>query len=89
MYVIYSKPGCSYCEKAKDLLDSYGLFYEERILDMGQEKDPSRVYYTIGELQTIVPNVRTVPQVFFAGKLIGGYSQLKERVNQNINAMIM
>ena len=32
MITVYSKPSCTYCEKAKYLLKNLGLEYEEKIV---------------------------------------------------------
>ena len=32
MITVYSKPNCPYCEKAKHLLKSLGLQYEEKVV---------------------------------------------------------
>lgn len=86
IYEIFSKPGCSYCEEAKKLLSSAGLSYTEAILDMNQEKEAGVRYYTVAELQTLVPGVRSVPQIFAAEDLfepkvlIGGFEALKKHL---------
>jgi glutaredoxin len=67
-YKIYSKPGCSYCDKAKALLDMKKLPYIVLTLN---------VDYSIQDLQLLVPNVRTVPQIFKDNRLIGGFDDLK------------
>lgn len=76
MYTIYSKPGCNFCEQAKQLLNDKGLAYDERILDVGQEKDAGKTYVTVEQLRQVVPSARTVPQILNDGELIGGYSAL-------------
>lgn len=77
MFVIYSKPGCSYCEQAKNVLSEAGLNYNELILDVGQVKDPSKTYTTVPQLKQRVPDARTVPQIFHGDQLIGGFEALK------------
>jgi len=77
MFDIYSKPGCSACVKAKTLLTSLDIPFTEHVLDVGQIKEAAVSYYTIPQLQTLVPNVRTVPQIFKDGQLIGGFDALK------------
>jgi glutaredoxin len=52
---VYSKPNCPYCEKAKYLLKSLGLQYEERVVT----KDLS-----VEELYKVLDKqVRTIPQI--------------------------
>lgn len=66
--IVWSKPQCSYCVQAKNLLKAKGIQYEERIIGEGWLKE---------QLLEAVPNARSVPQVFIAGNLIGGYNELK------------
>jgi len=77
MYKIYSKPNCSFCIKAKELLKAKELPFEEFVLDVGQVKDFNGNYFTVPQLQALVPGVRTVPQIFEDGKLIGGFDALQ------------
>ena len=79
-YTIYSKPGCGSCDEAKNLLSSLGLSYHEVIIDVGQQKDPSKRYSSVGELLALVPNARSVPQIFKNGQHLGGLDALKKSV---------
>lgn len=67
--IVWSKPQCSYCVQAKNLLKAKGIQYEERIIGEGWLKE---------QLLEAVPNARSVPQIFIAGNLIGGYNELKK-----------
>ena len=70
MITVYSKPNCLYCEKAKYLLKSLGLQYEERVVT----KDLS-----VEELyKALDKQVRTIPQIVIDKNHIGGYNELKE-----------
>jgi glutaredoxin len=67
---VYSKPNCPYCEKAKYLLKSLGLQYEEMVVT----KDLS-----VEELYKVLDKqVRTIPQIVIDKNHIGGYNELKE-----------
>jgi glutaredoxin 3 len=64
---MYSTTWCGYCVRAKVLLDSKGLDYEEISLD----DDPgfrARVHALTGGW--------TVPQILIDGEPIGGYTEL-------------
>jgi glutaredoxin 3 len=64
---MYTTRWCSYCVRAKTLLDSRGLEYEEINLD----DDPAfrqRLLELTGGW--------TVPQILVDGKPIGGYTEL-------------
>lgn len=78
MFKIYSKPACPNCDKAKALLDMKGLPYVEYKLDVGQVKEEGGNYFTVDQLQKLVPNARTVPQIFNDGELIGGFEALQQ-----------
>jgi glutaredoxin len=69
--VIYSKPNCPWCVKAKELMNKLHLKYDEKILD---------VDYTRDELKQLVPEnlPLTVPQIFVYNKRIGGYEDFVE-----------
>jgi len=69
--VIYSKPNCPWCVKAKELMNKLHLNYDEKVLD---------VDYTRDELKQLVPEnlPLTVPQIFVYNKRIGGYEDFAE-----------
>ena len=78
MYTIYSKPSCSYCLQAKQLLEMKELPFE--YLQLGAD-------YTLQELLEVSPDARTFPQIFVVDEngnqeLIGGYSKLVEHLKQ-------
>jgi glutaredoxin 3 len=77
MYIVYSKPNCTYCDQAKALLKMKNLDFSERILDVGQAKLPDKEYVSVEYLKSIVPTVKTVPQIFNDDNLIGGFDALK------------
>ena len=67
--VIYSKPNCPFCTKAKDWFRTHGFTYTENVL------------YTEDQMLALfqkVPGARSVPQIFIDDKLIGTYDDLKE-----------
>ena len=69
--VIWSKNGCTYCEKAKALLESKEIAYEERNINTSWTKE---------QLLEAVPNARTVPQIFIDDELIGGFDDLAKKL---------
>jgi len=62
--VIYTTPFCPYCARAKRLLDSKGVTYEEIDLYMHPGRREEMVQRAEGRT--------TVPQVFIDGKPYGG-----------------
>ena len=80
MFYVYSKPNCSYCEMAKNLLQSRGLQYEEYIIDVGQVKQDGKTYVTVNQLKERLPDAKTVPQIFEDNAHIGGFDALKKHL---------
>jgi glutaredoxin 3 len=73
--VIWSKYNCPYCDQAKALLKQRGIPFEEKKIGDG---------YTKEELLEAVPSARTVPQIFLGEELVGGFTELKKRL-ENVN----
>ena len=67
--LIYTKDNCIWCDRAKILLDSKKIFYNE--IDLSDDTERLKFYEKIGD------NVKTVPQVFIDDKRIGGFQDLK------------
>lgn len=69
--VVYSQPHCTGCVRVKNMLKEAGYTVEERII--GKEGP-----WTKEHLLTVVPNARSVPQVFINDKYIGGLKEVCE-----------
>lgn len=69
--IVWSKDMCPYCEQAKALLKTKGIVFEER--KIGSE-------WTKEQLLEAVPTAKTVPQIVLNGELIGGFTELKKRL---------
>lgn len=65
---IYTKTFCPYCWRAKHLLDEKGVQYEEIAVDLGGELRQQMIQRANGRT--------TVPQIFIAGRHIGGCDDL-------------
>mgnify|MGYP000102860214 FL=1 len=65
--IVWSKPACGYCVKAKNLLQAKGIEYEERNIAEG---------WKIQDLLEAVPNAKTMPQIWLDDQHIGGYYEL-------------
>jgi len=70
--VIYSKNNCQYCTKAKHLVKSLGLEYEEMSFEKDFNGDVDKLVEHVGK------KVRTMPQIKINDNLVGGYNQLIE-----------
>jgi glutaredoxin 3 len=65
---IYTTEYCPFCTRAKNLLKTKNIPYEEVNLE-GKDDELVALKNRTG--------LRTVPQIFFDEKLIGGYAELK------------
>jgi len=70
---IYTTRWCGYCVRAKALLDSRGLDYEEIRLD-----EDERFRQTVFDLT----GGWTVPQIVIDGRPIGGYVELHRELDR-------
>ena len=73
MYKIYSTKSCGYCVRAKSLLTANNLPFEEVYVDESAEN--------FDEMKNVAPNMMTVPVITLNGKLVGGFYELKEKVD--------
>jgi len=71
--IIWSKYHCPYCEQAKALLKQNEIVFEERKIGDG---------WTREDLLEAIPNARTVPQILIDDTLIGGFTELKQKLNK-------
>lgn len=67
---IYTKAFCGYCARAKALLESKGVAFEEYDITMGGPKRAEMLERANGGI--------TVPQIFIDGAHIGGSDRLGE-----------
>jgi glutaredoxin 3 len=65
---IWSQYNCPACEQAKALLDSRNINYTVKTL--GEDVTKEHLY-------EILPNVRSVPQIFINNEHIGGLPELR------------
>ena len=65
---IYTKTFCGYCWRARGLLESKGIEFEEYVIDGDGPKREEMVQRANGRI--------TVPQIFIDGRHIGGCTEL-------------
>jgi glutaredoxin 3 len=65
---IFTTHFCPYCVRAKRLLDHKGVPYKE--IDVGNDDE-------LRERMVAESGRRTVPQIFIAGRPIGGFEELQ------------
>ena len=73
--ILYTKDNCSYCTNAKLLLSSKGMSFTE--MRLGED-------FTRETLLEMFPNSKTFPVIVIDGFNIGGYVQLKEKLNSDL-----
>ena len=77
--VVFSKSNCGYCDKAKRRLDRLNKKYHAVELDNNSNCPESNCERVIQNL-ILQTRMRTVPQIFIDGKLIGGYIDLEKLI---------
>lgn len=72
MYTLFTKENCSYCKKAKDLLDFMGEDYITHDITEGTNRQivNERAGYEI----------KTVPQIWHDDTHIGGFTELSKYI---------
>ena len=76
-YTIFTRDNCSWCVRAKKLLDGHNLEYEE--LHIPRDLSREEFYAVVDSNDT----TKTVPKVFYDGNLIGGYEDLAEWIENH------
>lgn len=71
---IYTKPNCSYCTRAKKLLELNKIIYNEQKLD---------VHFTREHLKELFPTAKTFPVIVLDGYHIGGAKELEQYLVEN------
>ena len=71
--IVWSKDNCAFCDQAKALLEQRNIAYEERKIGYG---------YTREDLLEAVPTARTVPQIFVNNNHVGGFTELRQYIEQ-------
>ncbi|KAA0441156.1 MAG: glutaredoxin [Candidatus Thioglobus sp.] len=68
--IVYSTGTCPICVKTKQLLDKWGLPFEQKMIDQDSA--------LMAEFSKATSGARMVPQIIIDGKHIGGFSDLTE-----------
>ena len=69
--VVYTKDLCGYCDAAKSLLKRMNVRFDEAKIGTDITRE---------ELLEIVPNARTAPQIVINNKVVGGYDDLVDYI---------
>jgi glutaredoxin len=75
MIKIFGKVNCAWCKDAKKLAEKYNLSYD--YIDVG---------YTEGlkELTSLLPEAKTVPQIWWHDRHIGGYQEFLKEIENTL-----
>jgi glutaredoxin len=72
MIEIYGTTACKWCKAAVALAEAQGLKFEYRNMDLNNQ------FYT--ELKARKPDFKTVPQIWWDSRYIGGYSDFAQEI---------
>lgn len=70
---IYTRPGCSFCDKAKDLMNAKGITYYEHKLNID---------FTRASLTEKFSTAKTYPVIVVDGFYVGGFTEFNTIVEQ-------
>jgi glutaredoxin 3 len=71
--IVWSKDQCAFCVNAKAWLERRGHEYAERNIMHG--------IWIQAQLIEAVPTARTVPQIFVDEEYVGGFNELRKKLN--------
>lgn len=75
MITIYGHQRCGWCKKAKALAERYNLKYEWLDTDNPE---------ILSQLKNAVPNAKTVPQIFWGDRHVGGYDSFASEIENTL-----
>ena len=73
--LIYTGPSCNFCDAAKRLLERNKLKFSEIDVSSGENIRDEMIKKTNGQ--------RTIPQIFFGDRHVGGYTELRALEKEN------
>ena len=76
MVIIYGTEWCGYCIRVKKLVEQYQLDFEFRDVDNPEMK---------AQLTSMLPDYKTIPQIWWYGNHIGGYDKFAREVENTRN----
>lgn len=80
MIEIYGKSDCMWCDRAQEICRQYSLDFEYKGVDDHWDGPKN-----LAELKERYPTARTVPQIWWHGKHIGGFDQLAQEIENTRN----
>lgn len=77
MITIYGTETCVYCVKSKRLCEDYNLNYEWKDTEESE---------TLSHVKSLLPDMKTIPQIWWNEKHIGGYTEFASEIENTMNA---
>jgi len=71
---VITKDNCSFCTRAKNLLSSRKILFDEILLNRDIDLDTVRKEY---------PSMRTFPIIVVNDNILGGYDSLVEKISED------
>lgn len=73
-FLVYTKPGCTWCDRAKELLAAHGKEYAERACD------------GIDQLKELLPggHITSFPQIMHDGAYVGTFTHLRDYLEEPV-----
>lgn len=85
--VVYTKPNCKYCVELKEFMAFAKIPYKEieivPKITIEMVREAKKSYILIEKVKRLAPEAKTVPVVFVDGVWIGGWSELKKKLNDD------
>lgn len=82
--IVYSKNNCKYCDLAKESLLYYNINFD--VIDLSDDDERMDFYEEHSDLEARII-VNTMPQIFVNKTRIGGYTELKEYLENKIETI--
>jgi glutaredoxin 3 len=74
---IYGKDNCHWCKEAKSLAERHSLKYEYKNIGTVENRN---------EMFELVPDAKTVPQVFWNNRYVGGYNEFASEIENTLGS---
>lgn len=80
-FLIYTKPDCNFCVRAKELLEDKGLSYKEiAVLPFRVPESDNEIGRE--DLLLLFPGRTHLPIILKDGQVIGGFDKLKDHLKE-------
>lgn len=77
MIRIFGTENCPFCVQAKQLAEKYNLEYTFTLISPDDKQ-------MVEEFRLLFPEAKTVPQIIWNGRYIGGYTEFAQEIENTI-----